>query len=187
MSKAVLTRGSARERVLEAAVELFGEFGVDGTSLQMIASRLGIKKASVYYQFHTKEDIVEAVVRPVIDDIARLVTIAEAVPSAEARRDVAVSGMVELAVRNRRLSAVFCGDPAVEAHLRSDSAFIENSDKMDILLSGPTPDLAARMATSFLAAGIYWSAADPKYTDIPDAELHRVLLAIAQKFLQHLG
>ncbi|MCV7230017.1 TetR/AcrR family transcriptional regulator [Mycolicibacterium komossense] len=185
MTRAVLSRGSARERVLEAAIGLFAEFGVDGTSLQMIANRLGVKKASVYYQFHSKEDIIDAVIRPVIEDIARLVTIAEAIPSVEARRDVTVSGMVELAVRNRRLSAVFCGDRAVEAHLRSDSAFVENADKMDALMNGPNPDLTTRVATSFLASGLFWTAADPKYSEVPDTELRRALLDTAQGFLRH--
>ena len=70
----------------------------------MIADRVGVAKASVYYQFHTKEDIVLTLISPVFDDIARLVKIADAVGSVDARRDVAISGLVELAVRNRNLT-----------------------------------------------------------------------------------
>ena len=57
-------RGSARARVIDAALALFADHGVNGTSLQMIADHLGVSKASVYYQFHSKDDIVLAVIRP---------------------------------------------------------------------------------------------------------------------------
>ena len=81
---------------------------------------------------------------------------------------------------------MFCGDRAVEAHLRSDNDFVANSDKLDALMSGPDPDLTTRIATSFLASGIFWTAADPKYSEVPDADLHRALLDTAQGFLRHL-
>lgn len=48
MAKSVLGRGTARARVLEAALTLFGEHGVSGTTLQMIADSIGVGKASVY-------------------------------------------------------------------------------------------------------------------------------------------
>ena len=65
------------ERVLDAAVALFAEHGVHGTSLQMIADRVGVSKAAVYYQFHSKEDIALEVIRPSIEDIARFIRIAD--------------------------------------------------------------------------------------------------------------
>ena len=104
MSKLASPRGAVRERVLQAALELFAEHGVSGTSLQMIADRVGVAKASVYYQFHTKEDIVLTLISPVFDDIARLVKIADAVSFVEARRDVAISGWPR----------TVCGCPRIE-------------------------------------------------------------------------
>jgi AcrR family transcriptional regulator len=53
-----------QQRVLEAALDLFAEHGVSGTSLQMIADRMGVTKAAVYHQFRTKEEIVFAVIDP---------------------------------------------------------------------------------------------------------------------------
>ena len=47
--------------MLDAALALFAEHGVSGTSLQMIADAVGITKAAVYHQFRTKEQIVLAV------------------------------------------------------------------------------------------------------------------------------
>ena len=47
MAKPVAARGFARERVVVAALELFAAHGIRGTSIQMIAARLGVTKASV--------------------------------------------------------------------------------------------------------------------------------------------
>ena len=184
LAKAVAPRGFARERVLDAALNLFGEHGVNGTSLQMIADRLGVSKAAVYYQFHSKEEIVLAVVQPVFDDILRLVKIAEALSSPQAQREVAVSGMVELAVRHRHLSAVLHGDPAIDhlVHTRSDLHGIV--ERLTAILLGPEPDAARRVLVSMLSAGIYGSATDPNLNDVGDAELHRVLLDCSQRLLQ---
>ncbi|MGV0744124.1 TetR/AcrR family transcriptional regulator [Mycolicibacterium sp. XJ870] len=184
MAKAVAPRGFARERVLEAALALFAEHGVNGTSLQMIADRLGVSKAAVYYQFHSKDEIVLAVVQPVFDDIARLVRIAEVMSTPDAQREVAVSGMVELAVRHRRLTAVFHGDPATDSLVHSREELQDTIERLTTILLGPEPDTAGRIVIAMLSAGIYGSATDPELNDVDDAELHRVLLDCSQRLLR---
>ncbi len=49
--------GGTRERILDVALELFNERGYDKTSLRVIAERLGVTKAALYYHFERKEDI----------------------------------------------------------------------------------------------------------------------------------
>ncbi len=51
---------STRERILDAALDLFLEQGYDGTSLREIAEQLGVTKAALYYHFESKEDILLA-------------------------------------------------------------------------------------------------------------------------------
>jgi AcrR family transcriptional regulator len=46
--------GSARERMLEVAYELFSERGFEGVSLADIATELGLTKQAVIYHFKTK-------------------------------------------------------------------------------------------------------------------------------------
>jgi AcrR family transcriptional regulator len=184
LAKPVSPRGYARERVLEAALALFAEHGVNGTSLQTIADRLGVSKAAVYYQFQSKDEIVMAVVRPAFEDMARVVRIAEVLPSREARREVAVSGLVELVVRHRRLAAVFYGDPAVDHLLNDHAEFKDAAERLVALLAGPEPDIASRVAISMVIAGIHHSAADPQFSDLDDADLHRALLDCSQRILR---
>ena len=53
-------RSAAQTRIVTAALALFAEHGVNGTSLQMIADAIGVTKAAVYHQFKTKDEIVLA-------------------------------------------------------------------------------------------------------------------------------
>ena len=68
-SEAGLTRptevGSAghpntRQRILDIALDLFISQGYDATSIRQIAERLGFSKASIYYHFASKQDILMA-------------------------------------------------------------------------------------------------------------------------------
>ena len=183
MARPAAPRGLARGRVLEAALALFAEHGVHGTSLQMIADHLGVRKAAIYYQFHTKDDIVLAVVRPVFDDMARLVRIAESIASPDSRRDATISGFVELAVRHRRIGSLFYGDPAVISLVQSHQEFEEISNSLRELLIGAAHDIGTRVAIAMITAGVFGSTAEPHLQDVSDADLHRVLLDCAQNLL----
>jgi len=48
---------NVRKRILEEAVRLFSERGFDGTSIQLIADAVGIRKPSLLYHFNTKEKL----------------------------------------------------------------------------------------------------------------------------------
>jgi AcrR family transcriptional regulator len=52
---------AAQTRIIDAALALFAERGIGGTSLQMIADAIGVTKAAVYHQYNTKDEIVVAV------------------------------------------------------------------------------------------------------------------------------
>lgn len=186
MAKPVAPRGSARERVLQAALALFMEHSVGGTSMQMIADRLGVSKPAVYYQFRSRDEIVAALVEPMFVDISRVIKIAQAMPTPQGRRDVTVSGVVELAVRYRRLTFLFY-DRAVEFALRAREDFMAAGESAAELLRGPDPDATARIITTTLLAGTFTAAADPDLEDIDDEELHRVLLESARRVMTPLA
>lgn len=52
----------ARGRLLDAAVHLFSEQGVAGTTVAEIAARVGVTSAMVHYYFKTKDQLLDAVV-----------------------------------------------------------------------------------------------------------------------------
>ncbi|MFI5915079.1 TetR/AcrR family transcriptional regulator [Dactylosporangium sp. NPDC051541] len=63
-----LPAGTAREEILDAAAELFSERGYAATSTRLIAEMVGVRQASLYYHFSTKDQILaellESTVRP---------------------------------------------------------------------------------------------------------------------------
>jgi AcrR family transcriptional regulator len=58
---------ATRQRILAAARELFVDRGYAGTSIRDITDRIGVTKASVYYHFSSKEEILHALVVPLIE------------------------------------------------------------------------------------------------------------------------
>ncbi|MFD2410728.1 TetR/AcrR family transcriptional regulator [Paenibacillus rhizoplanae] len=51
-----------RNEILDAAEELFGQKGFDGTSTGDILGRVGIARGTLYYHFKSKEDIMDALI-----------------------------------------------------------------------------------------------------------------------------
>ena len=54
--------GDTRERILEAALELFAQSGYLGTSMSDIANRLGITKGALYKHYTSKQEILDSIV-----------------------------------------------------------------------------------------------------------------------------
>ncbi len=51
-----------RNEILDAANELFGKKGFDGTSTNDILEKVGIARGTLYYHFKSKEDIMDALI-----------------------------------------------------------------------------------------------------------------------------
>ena len=63
------TAEGARERVLEAALDLFGERGLNGTTVRDIAARAKVNVAAISYHFGGKDELYRAVAGMVIGSI----------------------------------------------------------------------------------------------------------------------
>lgn len=48
-------------QLIEAAFELFAQYGIKKTSLAMIAAKVGITKPSIYYHFASKEELIDRI------------------------------------------------------------------------------------------------------------------------------
>lgn len=59
-----------RERILEAALDLFGERGLNGATVRDIAARAKVNVAAISYHFGGKEELYRAVAETVIGAIA---------------------------------------------------------------------------------------------------------------------
>lgn len=65
---------TTKERIFEAAIDLFAQKGFDATSMREIAEAVGIKKASLYSHYKSKDEILEKIVEY---PLARMMVIAD--------------------------------------------------------------------------------------------------------------
>ena len=56
-------RKAARAQILRAAADLFRERGYQASTVEHIAARLGMSKASLYTHFRAKEEMLAAISR----------------------------------------------------------------------------------------------------------------------------
>ena len=110
---------AAQTRVIEAALELFAERGISGTSLQMIADAIGVTKAAVYHQYNTKDEIILAVAQDVMARLDAAATAAETERSRARARQVMIAEMIGLAVETRAWPASSSGTRSCCASSRS--------------------------------------------------------------------
>lgn len=183
MARPQAPRGQGRARVLRAALDLFTEHGVSGTSLKMIADHLGVTKAAVYYQFHAKEDIVLGAVAPAFEDMRAFVSEAERAPTAEEATDLALRGLVDLVVGNRDIIAALSRDPEVERIVQAHVEYDELTNRFVQLLLGPAPGPRRRAAVSLLQGGLSQAGVDPLLREVDDDTLRRELLYLGRLLL----
>lgn len=62
-------RENTRERIKNAAVEVFIEKGYDGTRMQEIAHRAKANKAMIHYYFRSKSDLFEAIIKETFEEM----------------------------------------------------------------------------------------------------------------------
>ena len=63
-----------REAILNAAAQLFDEYGIKGTMLSEVANKVGLSTNSITYYFKKKEDILQALMEDVTLLAAHLAT-----------------------------------------------------------------------------------------------------------------
>lgn len=63
---------STKQRILNASVKLFNEYGVDAVRLQQIAEEIGISVGNLAYHYKSKDAIIESVYEQVIDEFSHI-------------------------------------------------------------------------------------------------------------------
>ncbi|GAA5045423.1 TetR/AcrR family transcriptional regulator [Nocardia callitridis] len=66
-SESVVAGSGTKLAIRDAATTLFGAKGFEQTSLREVADAVGITKASLYYHYSSKLDLLMAIINPIID------------------------------------------------------------------------------------------------------------------------
>ncbi|MDL9948523.1 helix-turn-helix domain-containing protein [Gordonia sp. ABSL11-1] len=100
---------TARDEILDASAELFTRHGYTGTSTRMIADAVGVRQASLYHYFRTKDDILAALLATTVDpslEQARELLAADGDPL-ERLLDLARYDVTQLAAARWNLGALY--------------------------------------------------------------------------------
>ena len=66
-----MEKGNTKQEILDAALTLFSTQGFEATSISQIADAVGIRKASLYSHFESKQAILDAIVKEVLEQYAK--------------------------------------------------------------------------------------------------------------------
>jgi AcrR family transcriptional regulator len=170
-------------RIIEAALVLFTQHGVSGTSLQMIADAIGVSKAAVYQQYNTKDEIVLAVAQVVVARLDAAATAAEAERSRARAREVLIAQMIDLAVETRRMASLLQQDPVMVRVLDEHEPFRLVFERLNRIMMGGASDPQARVRAAMLIAAIGGAVIHPLVVDLDDESLRAQLSKQAHKLL----
>ncbi len=162
-----------REGILEAAARIFGEKGFHATSMNDIAEAVNLQKASLYYHFNSKQEILIALLDHALDLIngrLELVLAQPLSPDEKLRR--AMISYLQTIAENRNLSAVLLLelrslDPELKARHASRREKFEQLWR-DLILEGKQagvfnsvdPSMAGRAILGVMNWTVTWYRSD---------------------------
>jgi AcrR family transcriptional regulator len=100
---------TARDEILDAAAELFTSHGYASTSTRKIADAVGMRQASLYHHFATKDDMLDALLAGTVDDALALAAalLDEAGPAAPRLHALTVGDAIQLCASRWNLGALY--------------------------------------------------------------------------------
>jgi AcrR family transcriptional regulator len=164
-------------------MKLIAERGVSGTSLQMIADKMGVTKAAVYRQFKTKEEIVIAITERELGRIEDALEAAEAAEHGLQTREVLLDRMIDQAIERRGVVSVLQFDPVIIRLQAEHEPFQRFIERLYAALLGTEGGVEARLLAAMLSSAISVVVMHPLVADVDDATLRAQLLRMTRRML----
>lgn len=133
-------RSDTRQRIQEVARDLFVQQGVQRTSLQDIADKLGITKPALYYHFSSREELVRSILVPLIEEGDRFVADRERDGVTDAR--TLLEGYFDFHYRHRQNLMLVLAELTMLADLGLIDTVLAWRDRLGKLVFGKKPTLA---------------------------------------------
>jgi len=178
-----LPYSAAQQRIIAAALELFGDHGVSGTSLQMIADAIGVTKAAVYHQFHTKEEIVVAAVDVELTQVMAALDAAEHGEAGPRAAEMVLAQVIDNAVARRRMVSTLQHDPVINRLLANQEHFQQFMRRLYRVLVGDATGPEVQVRAAMIAAAIGGAVMHPFVADLDDDTLRTEILRTTRQFL----
>ena len=164
------------------ALRHFAAHGFEGASLQRIAAEAGVSKSSVLYHFESKEALLEAALRPAIDDLDLLLDRLGLPAEGDAGSQKAfLEGFVDfLLARRLEIATIINHGQALSGVPVIDDADARVRTLSDRLHRGVRPELERLRFGVALAGAAFVLVASDRWTDevASDEELRPLLVAV---------
>ena len=150
-SVAATTRG----RIAEVALAMFLDAGFAGTSLRMIADRVGVTQAAVYYHFRAKDDLLDALLTAPMEAFDQVLDDAGRRHAAEGTVDrrALLTDVLDALVEHHDAVRLLWGDVTVARHATWRERTAGLRLRCSALLSG-TPDAPDAPAQTLAGAAL---------------------------------
>ncbi|ULE31769.1 TetR/AcrR family transcriptional regulator [Mycobacterium sp. IDR2000157661] len=171
-----------RTRLLDVAVGLISRHSFAGTSLQMIADELGFTKAAIYYHFKTRDQLLIALLEPLLDQICQVIATAENQRTPRTQMDAMIQGFAGVVARNRSLAAVMVFDPSVHRVLQLQPQWGDLIERQLALLMRLEPGPVGVVKATAVLTGLA-GAATGAPLDMDEASLVEQLADVGRRVL----
>src|SRR4051812_35167016 len=140
-----MPKGITREKVVEAALELLDEKGIDGVTVRALAARLDVRAPALYWHLRNKQELLDEMSTTVLRRIADVLP----APGADWRDDLAAYARVLRAeyLRHRDGARIFSGarvsdpevilmkEPLYRSWTQAGLNLAEADDALDVVLA----------------------------------------------------
>ncbi|GAB3811401.1 TetR/AcrR family transcriptional regulator [Kribbella italica] len=169
-----------------AALELFSGQGYEKTSLREIAEQVGITKASLYYHYSSKQDLLKAIIGTFFDDINEVLLRIETVEWSRETEQELLSEYLDVVIKHRGTGPTVLRDVAAILAAFGDDLddLIGRSRAFQLWLAGPAPSARDRVVAAAaveVVGAVLSSGLEP--AQLGDAELRQTLLEAATAVL----
>ena len=168
-----------KQRILDVARDLFTSQGVQRTSLQDIADRLGITKPALYYHFPSRDDLVRSIVQPMLDDGEQFLLDQEARGDAPVRE--LVEGFFDFNYRHRADVVMLLSELPTLADLGLVDRVLAWRTRLTELICGPAPTLDKQVRAILALGGL--QDVCMQFPDVPVEDLKAAAVAGALEAL----
>ncbi|MGW5105297.1 TetR/AcrR family transcriptional regulator [Nocardia sp. NPDC004123] len=141
-SGTIVAARSTKDAIRDAALQLFSTKGFDHSSLREVADAVGITKASLYYHYASKVDLLVAIIEPMFDEVRDQVEGLDDIPHTQENVREVIRRRLQSTLANRQVGVLCMRDTVaiVNALGNRYPDMIELHHRMCRWMAGPDAD-----------------------------------------------
>ncbi|NNH74153.1 TetR/AcrR family transcriptional regulator [Nocardia uniformis] len=146
----VIAGRSTKDAIRLAALRLFSTKGFELTSLREVADEVGITKASLYYHYASKQDLLLAVIEPVFADMRAMAADLEGLEYSRDTVRAVLTRQLHTMLAHRHIGVMFVKDGVAVGQAIGESYLdmMAMHRKLCCWLAGPDADAEAMLRAS---------------------------------------